>query len=414
MLARELETLQPKIIGLVDNGDFIGSFIDHEPNFRSTFVFAKDVDVNKIREILPISLRSSVATKKSRYNAQQIDDLQRQITKAVADAKISGFDAYDIRTDKFEVTGDASTQNLVNRLPPSLRDNVRFVEGGLPTLVQSSGAIYGGWTLYSSDSPECTYSFVVKYSAGANSITTASHCPLPGSYANGSAFTPLPSPSIDKNVDGTGRGYDYRISATGSVTTGAYVWFSNNRTGTYYQRNGTGGWDNKSWANVNPNYPTDGAYTQVTGVILGASSNLTNPNHVVGSVRCLGGMTTGITCGQITSSSADAVVTRDGVTKTYRGYVRVSSSDYMVLAFGGDSGGPVMTEPTYNSTAGYYQARAAGIITIGSQRDRGDGYNRPCVSPGDGECPAYYMPIDRINDHVGATIVTTSGNVSPN
>jgi hypothetical protein len=99
---------------------------------------------------------------------------------------------------------------------------------------------------------------------------------------------------------------------------------------------------------------------------------------------------------------------------TYLDLVKFESSDYMVLSYHGDSGGPVTTEPYWNSTVGYYDANAAGVFVGGSYRGNGPSYeDRPCIVPDDGSCPAYYMAIDRIDDFESVRILTPSGPVTP-
>jgi hypothetical protein len=227
----------------------------------------------------------------------------------------------------------------------------------------------------------------------------------------------LPTPPrIDKYIYNTNgvRSYDYRIFNTGTLTTGPYVWFWNQKSGSYSQYIYPS-WVQKTWANVNPDYPLEGAYTRITGVIPGTAGS-SNTTHPQGATRCKGGFTTGITCGQITLSEAGAVnYLDDGSVQTFYGYVKLEGTDYMVLSWGGDSGGPVTTTPVWNSATQYYEAKAAGIMQIGSRRDRGDNkYYRPCITPDDGSCPLFYMPIDRINDHLPFLILTSTGAVNPN
>lgn len=406
---------------------FLGSIIDHEPTFQITFVFSRDVATDEVRRAIPSQLQSIFKVKRSRFSAAEIRDREERIIQALVAAKLAGSIGYDYRTDKFEVTAEAEGGNkLMNTLPPELRSDVRFAPGGRPTRIQSGmqpgDAIYGGWMVHqitgTSATATCTYGFVVKTPEAQNGILTSSSDHCSGSlgihYDDGHNVI-LSPPSITKNIYNTGgsRSYDYQVLNTGALTTGPYAWFWNNKTGSYYQYT-TSGWQQKTWANVNPDYPLDGGYTRVIGVV-GGVAGTSNTNHPQGAVRCKGGFTTGITCGQISLSQAAATMFNpDGSARTFYGYVKVEGTDYMVLSYGGDSGGPVMTNPVWNGTAGYYEARAAGIVEVGSTRDRGDGYDRPCITPGDGSCPMYYMPIDRVNDHLPYLILTTSGGVSPN
>jgi hypothetical protein len=407
---------------------FLGSIIDHQPAFQVTFVFSRDVAADEVRRAIPTGLQAAFKVKRSRYSAAEIRAREAKVVDALVAAKIAGSVGYDYRTDKFEVTAEQEGgQRLMTALPAELRPDVRFVAGGRPTRVQSGmrtgDAIYGGWMVHQMTSGGataiCTYGFMVKTPEAQNGVLTSSADNCSGSlgihYDDGhNVVLPTP-PSITKNIYNTGgsRSYDYQVLNTGSLTTAPYTWFWNNKKGDYYQLT-TSGWQLKNWANVNPNYPLDGGYTRVTGVIAGVSGT-SNTNHPQGATRCKGGFTTGITCGQISLSQAAATMYMpDGSVRTFYGYVKVEGTDYMVFSYGGDSGGPVMTTPVWNGTAGYYDAKAAGIVEMGSIRDRGDGYDRPCITPDDGSCPMYYMPIDRVNDHLPYLIQTTSGGVSPN
>ena len=85
------------------------------------------------------------------------------------------------------------------------------------------------------------------------------------------------------------------------------------------------------------------------------------------------------------------------------------------MAFSGDSGGPVFTEPLYNSSTGWYETSAAGLVV--STKIESDGTvrgQRPCITGRDYGCNMIYMPIDRINDHnTSLAVKTSTGYVYP-
>lgn len=404
----------------------LATIIDHSPNFQVTFVFSRDVPADEVRDLVSADLRPVVKVKRSRYTREQIASRQRRIVDALVDAKLGGSVGYDYRTEKFEVTIPEETeQKLLQALPPDLRSEVRTVRGGVPARLQSGAvagdSIYGGWMLHLQDvggaHAECTYGFPVRTHEGQPGITASAveHCSGPaGIYYDDGHFVTLPAPVVNRYVfNNSGRSYDYRILNTGTLNHGPYTWFWNNKSGSYWRWIYGTGWVQRTWANVNPDYPLEGRYSRLIGVV-GGSSGTANTNHPVGATRCKGGFITGITCGQVTLSDAAAVITADGATQTFYGYVKMEGTDYMVLSYGGDSGAPVTTTPVWNSSVGYYEVRAAGILAIGSIRDRGDGHPRPCITPDDGACPAYYMPIDRINDVYPIQVLTVYGGVSPN
>lgn len=410
---------------LTKYGDaLIGAFIDHEPNYRITFVFSRDVAVADLQRLLPPEIRRYAAVKRSKYDNAAIERLTNQIVDALTEVGVAGSAGYDFRTDKIRVVTDEERgRRLMAALPVELRSEVRLVPGGIPSMIQTGArtgdTFSGGWHYFSAPgtgSPTCTYAFPVRMSDSKEAMLTAAHCSGSAAYRYGDGHTiTFPTPPYDERYvyNTSSRGYDFKIIRAGTIRVNPYVYFWNNRTGTYWQNNLYSGWSEKNWANVNPNYPAEG-YSQLVGVISGSGTSTSNYYYRAGDVRCLGGMTTGITCGQITVSSATAVQEMpDKSLRRFPGYVQVESQDYMVLAYGGDSGGPAVTEPIWNSSTGYYQVYAAGVITMGSYRDRGDGYQRPCVMPSDGSCPAYYMAIDRINDFRPASIITTNGTITP-
>lgn len=410
---------------------FLGSIIDHAPNYSVTFVFDREVAPSEIQSSIPNDLQPVAHTKRSRYTRAQINERGNKLIAALAAIKLHGSVGYDYRTDKFEVTAESDGNSLVRSLPPELRSDVRFVSGGSPALFQTGAkagdAIYGGWRLMQLTSgggqQVCTFGFIVVTADNSNGVTanSAEHCQVPvGVIYDDGHTVALPTPHVTNqyvynNSFGIGRSYDYRVFKVGSLVTGPYAWFWNNLSGSYHQYVYPN-WVQKNWANRRGTYIANGAYSRVIGVIAGTSGTA-NANHPQGAVRCKGGITTGITCGQITLSEAGAVnQLPDGSYQTFYGYVKIETNDpeVQVLAYEGDSGAPVTTEPLWNINAQYYDVRAAGIMAIGSTRNRGDGYPRPCISPTDGACPAYYMPIDRINDHVSIRVLTTVGAVDPN
>ncbi len=91
------------------------------------------------------------------------------------------------------------------------------------------------------------------------------------------------------------------------------------------------------------------------------------------------------------------------------GRTHVLGKDYQV------GGGPVFTEPVYNSASGYYEISAAGLVMSSALKsnDTVTG-KRPCITNSDAGCNMLYMPIDRINDHnLSLAVKTSSGYVFP-
>jgi hypothetical protein len=398
------------------SGHFIGSFVDHAPQFRHTIVLDTDVPASEVARLAPPSLRSVVQVKRSRLSVADVAAHRTAIAQAVATAVKSFSLSYNIRSDKFDlsVPEDADQQKIVQAIPAQYKDEVSLKRGGTFRLMQSGvqagDALYGGWMWYDETyAPRCTFGFVVRSSSAQNGVTTAHHC-LTGQTnvsEQSTHWVTMGAPFADDYRSGAQRAYDFRAHYTGSLTTGPWVWGDNNRSGTYYAFDGS----QKQWANVEPRFSTSGQYLQVTGVIYGGSSNA---GHPVGNIMCKQGRETGLTCGTISSSWSDIyAIGPSGTQEEYIGYVEVSDSQEMVIAYGGDSGGAVFTDPFYDSTTGQYAIRAGGLLNIGPTRSGYGGQTRPCITPDDGFCAFYYMPIDLINDKQPMTIVTSAGAVSP-
>lgn len=393
-------------------------------------MFSRDVPADEVRQLVPETLRSAFKIKRSRYTAEQIRTRREQVLAAMRSLKIPASVGYDHRTDKFELTTDEERgRTLMNSLPADLRDEVRFVPGGVPKRFQAGAragdSIYGGWRLYQlsggGGSQICTFGFTVLLPDNTAGITAsaAEHCQgTVGIIYDDSHQVTLPTPPFENhyvynNTFGVGRSYDYRVFRSGTLTSGPYAWFWNNLSGSY-QQYVYPNWVQKTWSNSKPDYIANGAYSRVTGAVVGTSGT-SNTNHPQGATRCKGGITTGITCAPIAlSESAATQFFDDGSSQTFYGFVKIDGgSNYQVLSYGGDSGAPVTTAPVWNINAQYYDVNAAGLFVMGSVRDRGDTYDRPCITPSDGACPAYYMPIDRVNDYNAVKIWTVTGGADP-
>lgn len=139
------------------------------------------------------------------------------------------------------------------------------------------------------------------------------------------------------------------------------------------------------FANVDGSLPNLG-YAKVTYAVQSSSANASNPSHPLNAVRCKMGMTSGVACGVITESSGyvELKQTPDSETTTsFYGVVRVEPRDFMVIAYHGDSGGPVFNRPTYNASSGWWETWAAGTVVGGNTKLEGTlsaSRHRPCVA----------------------------------
>lgn len=87
---------------------FLGSVIDHQPNYSVTYIFANDVTVAQLQSLIAPSLRSVAKAKRSRYDSKEIAERRQKLIEALVSAKIGGSVGYDFRTDKFEVTAESN------------------------------------------------------------------------------------------------------------------------------------------------------------------------------------------------------------------------------------------------------------------------------------------------------------------
>ena len=419
----DVETLSVSLAAK-HGGSYLGAVIDHQPAYGVLLVFDRDVTQAELNEDIPPSLRPYVKLKRSRYTATEIEQRQRELVAALGSIPFSI--SYDYRTDKFELRADR--QDALEKIPASLRSDVIFHVGGAPvaaqTGVQPGDEVYGGWIMYDQNNADiCTMGYSVRLSDSSQALLSAStgHCGRTATKVNtNNHFVTLPVAVDDDGRNSTGdRSYDMSVMRTTGITSGPWAWYWNNLRGDYKYCTSATNCTTRSWANVHPDYNQSGSYFYITGAITGLGSGGSNPGHPVGSVRCKSGKKTGITCGLITTSSVVISSAReDGVTKTSYGYVEYGNSDQMVVGYFGDSGGPVFTQPVYSASSGQYEIKAAGITTSVEARyanpySLSDTTRRPCISGQDGVCPAYYMPIDRINDKQPMTIITANGLVSP-
>jgi hypothetical protein len=283
---------------------------------------------------------------------------------------------------------------------------------------------WGGWPLHDLNGYSvCTAGFVLTNTSDITnlSLTTAGHCPdslaLYYKTTDGTRRN-LPAPIVHKYGDTTyGRSYDYQVHPLAPTQSSEYVWMDSNVSGTYRYNCTVSGTNclTAQWANVHPYLPDTG-HMRVTSAIRGGASNALNPTHPLDAIRCKHGKTSGVSCGRIQTSSGSFIVTdSDGTQRTFYGLVEVVPEDYMVIAFRGDSGGPVFTEPVYSSASGYHEISAAGLVMSSAVKSDGTVTGkRPCITNSDTGCNMLYMPIDRINDHnLSLAVKTSTGYVFP-
>jgi hypothetical protein len=199
--------------------------------------------------------------------------------------------------------------------------------------------------------------------------------------ADGAHYVQLPTEAEKRYGDL----YDFRYHPVVGLSTGYWVYFINSKPVYNYPQ----------YVNTVPGFYNDGYFTVKSTL---KQSTSYNSNHYLGMPVCKSGFASGFTCGTVQSNWVSGT---DDKGVTYRGFVTVSGSSQPVIAFGGDSGGPVFSYPDSG-----YNIVAYGILKGGGT----DAYGRPCVGSG---CSYAYMPIDRVNDRLPFPIHTTAGLVAP-
>lgn len=379
---------------------FGGIWVEHEPTYKIIVAFNDSSDRTALRQSVSPTLRRYLQILPVRRSLKSIRDDQAIILSALASAGVEMTISYEPKSQKFQldVADPAQGDRLRDLVPPSLRADVQ-VRRGLSTRevqsgVQSGDALYGGWGYYdSAGNPNCTFAFVTRSHEGKDAILTASnnHCSVTTPYVGQTThWVVLPAAYYSQSNTASGITYDFRAHVITGLVNGPYVYFTNNQPVRGYTQ----------YVNSVPNMASSGYFT-VTGAVSNSTSS--NYGYFIGMAICKSGNRTGLTCGQVTSTSASGTSIGNSGTTTYSGLIRVGQSNQSVNAYSGDSGGAVFTAPDSTS-----RIKAAGIMksaeTInGSPCYRGSGY----------DCGYFFMPTDRINDVYPMQIKTETGTVNP-
>lgn len=410
---------------------FLGMEIQHEPVFKIVISVSRGADQAAIRNLLAPDLRSVIRFRVSKYDRKTADDTMQAIFAALGSIDFSV--AFDYPRDRFVVS---SANNKVTELiPPALRPDVFIQNRPSARPMQANGTtadtLYAGWAHYGDNGSAyyCTLAFAARDSAGRNSILTAEHCQdsitetrRNNQQADGvelQFYQPVSANyrRYEYNA-GFGRSYDFRLLPAQQVTMGPALWYFNPKAGNYakyeYTPSGATPWTytTVNYSNQYSGLPGSGYIYTVGAVGSGTTSGTSNPNHPIGPVRCKSGNTTGVTCGTISASTLNSN-NIDGI--AMYGLVEIANFGQPVAAWGGDSGGPVFSQPIWNSTYSRYEVRAAGISHGGEFRfvhplhQNPTDAKRPCDRRTDGNCTMVYLPIDRVNDFEPVTIELRSG-----
>jgi hypothetical protein len=377
-----------------DPDGFGGVWVDHVPTFKIVIAFTGAGDRKAFLDRLPAKSRRHVQIRNAAKPLAAAQKDVDQILQALSGAKIAFETYFEPRSQNYVVTvKDQSAAGTARGLiPAALRSavNVRVgpVTETFQTNVRSGDQVYGAWDLLDSGGqPTCTYGFAGRDSSGRDSILTAGHCRtnppfVIGASSDGNHLVQLPTATATEMRYGDL--YDFRYHPVVGLMTGYWVYFKNSKPVVGYTQYVN------TVAGVGP-----GDYFTVKGTVKQTSYN---SNHYVDMPVCKSGYTTGFTCGKVV---ANWVSGTDSKGVSYRGFVKVSGSSQPVIAFGGDSGGPVFSPPD-----SAYDIVALGLLKGGGTNSTGG----PCVGS---SCFYSYMPIDRVNDAFPFQIHTTQGLMMP-
>lgn len=357
--------------------DFGGIYVQQQPVFRIVVSFADRDDRKAFVDSISPRIRQYVQIRPAKRSKGQVISDQKLLDRAFAEFSEPFVGGYNLETERFEyiVGSEGVAERFRATVPERLKSDLTVSIGALPgnesapTGVQSGDTIRGGQTAYfSSLSPACTFSYAVTYTkdgVAKRGILTAGHCSNTLVHKLATHNVTLSGPDYDKETCGVGGQHDYQIMETTGMGTSYTIEYKDK--------------------NSIPEFPASGT--------LDLTGTRSVANSYGGMVVCKSGQTTGITCGEITSTNTTFREINSSCPSgtASGGYIRVSKSNQTDLSAGGDSGGPWFVYPgTSQNILG------TGLHTAGG-----------CVYDSAGKCQsdtgptAYsiYMPIERINDH---------------
>lgn len=395
--------------------EFGGMHIEHTPAYKVVLGFTRAIAVADLGKTVSPALQQSLSIELSTVSVAKIQTSLNEISSAVLGRGLEASVRHDPKRRSFVVTvGESVVEATVRALLVKDFGLPVIIEKGLPTrelqnTAQPGDFLDSGHAAYN-DAYKfmCTMGFAVRASDGKPAILTGStnHCSTSVTrFSTTGHWVDLPATFHSRYLAESGKSYDFRAHYLGTVATEPYVFAKNDTGESYKKRNSSGQLVDASWANVQSDFAVPDEYVPIEGSVTNnVSSTSSNAGHPVGQARCKSGFRTGTTCGFITAQSING----DTDKGPYYAYVRVSDSSEMVIAYGGDSGGPVYTYPSYST----FSVKAAGLLTNGNTGGYNGSYDVPCITY-EQSCHFNYMPIDRINDRVPMSLITTAGNVTP-
>lgn len=311
---------------------YAGVWVEHEPVFKVLVAFADQQPRQTFVASLDPQMRRFVQIRNVRAGVRQQQADIAAIFEALRQGGRDFFVAFNPKNQKYEVTVNegSDTQSVLSAIPPQLRSLVTVQKGPVPKNAQSNvtpgDRVHAGWdALTSTGAFACTFGFAGVNVNNRPAVSTAGHCtsqqPKVVKSTNTAAYVTLPLPFAERFYDI----FDFQLHEAVGLDPGYWVWFQNSKPVRGYE----------NYVNTVSGYYSDGYFT-VSGV---APYKINNGEHYVDRPVCKSGSRTGFTCGLISSSYVSG--TSEG--QSFTGMVRVNRSQQMVIAFSGDSGGPVFS-----------------------------------------------------------------------
>lgn len=353
---------------------FVDLVIKHQPTFKVTIYYNKDVDRAALTRSAPVELRRYLVFNPLNRSRSELMDGRKALHRAVSALSRPFALEFDFDTDRYilQIPQDAEEAAYANALPAELRGSVDIRRGPMAANV---AALYAGWWFTAAG--YCTAGWPIRDSSGREGLLTAGHCGPPNQmYFSWNGGPTLAPPSAISNTDNGWQTLDYAMYPLGTNTTSRVVYVQNNTTYNGYTNN-VPGYVSAYYEITFPKQPVNGQYL------------------------CKSGGTTGLSCGIVIDKNWSG----DGKLNL----VKVSKSAQPYIAEGGDSGGPVFSWSADNS-----MVHPIGLtISTARYADGTPCRNTSTTAANNTTCYMIFLPLTTIRGYAPFTVNTVGGFVAP-
>lgn len=267
---------------------FAGLWIEQSPEFRIVVQFTQDAN-QKIKPYITKELGDILTVQTAKVSLADLQNNQIELISSLADLEIPAETEINIIENNIKLfIAEADKMRFDNASRNGLLQFSDYIEIlTVPEMGKVEANIYGGLPLSA-----CNTSFAVQNSQGLRGVTTAAHCANSLSY-NGTTLT-----------------------FQSEIKTGSY---------------------DVQWHTPPPYTVTNLIRISTTGTTRNITSTQPRSSQVVGGYVCKYGVTTGYTCGYISSKNFSS----SGVPNSAATFIRVNNTgSWNDLSSSGDSGGP--------------------------------------------------------------------------